>query len=156
MLNCSCSHNRLNHVGGDLISDRRVLKCETANCTCSKYNPSNDNDDSYIYKSVAITIIFFAVATGMFFGIGAGIDMYLGMYEIDDLNTEPETFLTYANGTRVDTISGGDFDSSPREQLSYYLKMIVFLALYISFAILGILFISPVFDADKRKAINSK
>ena len=150
-LHCSCSHNRLDHVGGDLINDSRVLKCNVLNCTCSTYHSSKDNDTSYLYKSFAITLAFFAIGVGAFFGISGMVDLVLEPYSITIIEENP-TFLVYENGTRVDDIIVDD----PKDNLSEVIKMSVFIAFYIMYAIFIFMFIMPVYEANKRKAINSK
>ena len=152
MLNCTCSHNRLEHIGGDFISDSKVLKCNIENCTCSKYHGDKNNDDSYIYKSLAITLAFFAIGVGVYFAIGAAFDVILDPYTISIVEENP-THLVYENGTRV-------IDNFPeidlKVNLSDSLKMIVFFGFYVMYAIFAFIFILPVYDASKRKAIHSK
>lgn len=151
MLKCTCSHNRLEHVGGDLLADSHVLKCGVENCTCSKYHSHKDNDDSYLYKFISITLVFFAVGIGAFFIIGATFDVLLEPYTVEIIEKNP-THLVYENGTRV----LDDSEINHKDNLSEQLKMTVFFGFYIMYAVLLFVFLMPVYETSKRKAINSK
>ena len=151
VLFCSCSHNRLEHVGGDFTADRKVLKCESSGCHCQKYHGAKDNSDSYIYKSLSIAFVIAFVGIGAFLTISLALDFLLADYTIEKIEPLEKTFLVYENGTRVSE------DNMPEQpDAILFIKTVIGLILFIMLYILGAIFIDPVFEKAKKDVINSK
>ena len=149
---CSCGHNRLEHIWGDRLSDHSVHKCNVQNCTCGKYHGSENNDNSYLYKTFLRIAVFVAVGIGAYLIGAAMIDTSVSGYEISPEKSPEQTFLVYENGTRVD--SGGlesiDWKEIHTNSMKSVLGMVVFMMSYI----ISLIFLYPSYEYDKRKAIN--
>lgn len=144
---CSCTHNRLEHVMGERLSDGHVGKCQHESCPCSAYHASKDNQDIYKLKFI-LRLIIFGVVTGIVIGlvcvaIGAVLDNL-------EFTVKNPTFLTYENGTRISDTPNNL--SNPIEGLQTIVGMIVFFGFYI----IGAIFIGSAYDHEKRRAINEK
>lgn len=128
ILRCNCDHKRVEHIGGDeYVSNRRVLKCTHANCTCKHYTADKETRQ-FVNGLYMQALVFPLVVIILAFGTVAGswylTDEYLDSYVIEQ-KIVTKTF--WANGTEIVSES----ETDPKESVAGFFKMGAALAAFI-------------------------
>ena len=147
---CSCTHKRIDHESGKLLSDIHVSKCSIINCTCTKYHNSKESQllfTNYYFKMAGGLAILILIGLGTGLAVAMVIDEIFKDYDLVKI----ETGLNYFNSTSENV---KDKTVYYKDSLPNSIKAIFGLMILVIIMITATTLIGDGYDRYKRKLIN--